>query len=402
MAYKYPILPSQFHENPRLNQCVSRQEIEDATKQLAECIYNSVKSEAQSYTYTNDSSAQASIELNEVQIPSTSIEFKNDYKNATGESDFLSYMPEAGCRYPIIQDSRYGRQDYFGHQQIKAIPSFENFNFAFEPTRMQVSQPLLDMGFNHFSTANPGYTLDSMEKSESETELRNLANDEAIDPLCSDKFNSNLSGSSVLTFDNMSSISGYAINYSSHSSASLDSEVLMRSQDFENIFGSSGEYNGEIYNPLRQVNAASFPNQIYPKANFALDISPDESVENNKLELFGPVASSINEQSLLEVGAIMDLKSPQTRSNSFVANQAQNSKICEPKIKTRLMKSRNHKCPVCQKVFKRPLSFRIHYSIHTGEREYKCNWLGCGKLFNVKSNMTRHQKVHLKKLGRRR
>lgn len=58
---------------------------------------------------------------------------------------------------------------------------------------------------------------------------------------------------------------------------------------------------------------------------------------------------------------------------------------------------KTHKCPVCSKVFKRPLSFKIHYSIHTGLKHYKCEWENCGKYFNVKSNMTRHHKLHLRK-----
>lgn len=57
---------------------------------------------------------------------------------------------------------------------------------------------------------------------------------------------------------------------------------------------------------------------------------------------------------------------------------------------------KRNQCPVCHKVFKRPLSFQIHFSIHTGVKLFKCEWEGCGRLFNVKSNMTRHYKLHLK------
>lgn len=58
--------------------------------------------------------------------------------------------------------------------------------------------------------------------------------------------------------------------------------------------------------------------------------------------------------------------------------------------------AKKNECPVCQKVFKRPSSLQIHFSIHTGVKLYKCEWDGCGRLFNVKSNMTRHFKLHLK------
>lgn len=57
---------------------------------------------------------------------------------------------------------------------------------------------------------------------------------------------------------------------------------------------------------------------------------------------------------------------------------------------------KKNECPVCQKVFKRPSSLQIHFYIHTGVKLYKCEWEGCGRLFNVKLNMTRHFKLHLK------
>ncbi|KAL6672033.1 hypothetical protein ACI3LY_005430 [Candidozyma auris] len=56
-----------------------------------------------------------------------------------------------------------------------------------------------------------------------------------------------------------------------------------------------------------------------------------------------------------------------------------------------------NRCPVCHKVFKRPSSLQIHYYIHTGVKMFKCEWEGCGRMFNVKSNMKRHYRLHLKK-----
>lgn len=58
--------------------------------------------------------------------------------------------------------------------------------------------------------------------------------------------------------------------------------------------------------------------------------------------------------------------------------------------------AKKNQCPVCQKVFKRPSSLQIHFYIHTGVKLHKCEWEGCGRLFNVKSNMARHYKLHLK------
>lgn len=56
-----------------------------------------------------------------------------------------------------------------------------------------------------------------------------------------------------------------------------------------------------------------------------------------------------------------------------------------------------NRCPVCHKVFKRPSSLQIHFYIHTGVKMFKCEWEGCGRMFNVKSNMKRHYRLHLKR-----
>lgn len=52
------------------------------------------------------------------------------------------------------------------------------------------------------------------------------------------------------------------------------------------------------------------------------------------------------------------------------------------------------RCPICKKQFKRPSSVQTHIYSHTGQKCFKCPWKGCGREFNVKSNMTRHYKLH--------
>lgn len=59
-------------------------------------------------------------------------------------------------------------------------------------------------------------------------------------------------------------------------------------------------------------------------------------------------------------------------------------------------KKRRHKCTSCQKTFARPSSLNIHTLSHTGEKPFACTYKGCGKSFNVKSNMKRHLKIHYK------
>ncbi len=72
--------------------------------------------------------------------------------------------------------------------------------------------------------------------------------------------------------------------------------------------------------------------------------------------------------------------------------------------------SKKHICTTCNKRFRRPSSLNIHRNTHTGAtREsislcyilvlkryeaYRCSFPGCGKEFNVKSNMLRHYRSH--------
>lgn len=75
---------------------------------------------------------------------------------------------------------------------------------------------------------------------------------------------------------------------------------------------------------------------------------------------------------------------------------------------------RRHECPHCHRRFNRPSSLGIHINTHTGERRtwpsaqrlllglrsdrstaFVCPYTGCGKRFNVNSNMRRHYRKHL-------
>ncbi|CDS06635.1 hypothetical protein LRAMOSA09163 [Lichtheimia ramosa] len=53
-----------------------------------------------------------------------------------------------------------------------------------------------------------------------------------------------------------------------------------------------------------------------------------------------------------------------------------------------------YKCPYCQKGFSRPSSLRIHIYSHTGEKPFDCPEPGCGRRFNVQSNLRRHLRIH--------
>ncbi|OCH93292.1 hypothetical protein OBBRIDRAFT_703254, partial [Obba rivulosa] len=55
---------------------------------------------------------------------------------------------------------------------------------------------------------------------------------------------------------------------------------------------------------------------------------------------------------------------------------------------------KKHACPWCSKRFDRPSSLAIHINTHTGEKPYACAFPGCGRKFNVNSNMRRHYRNH--------
>ncbi|KAF7303204.1 C2h2 conidiation transcription factor [Mycena kentingensis (nom. inval.)] len=55
---------------------------------------------------------------------------------------------------------------------------------------------------------------------------------------------------------------------------------------------------------------------------------------------------------------------------------------------------RKHVCPTCNKKFNRPSSLRIHLNTHTGAMPFVCPHPGCGRAFNVNSNMRRHYRNH--------
>lgn len=67
------------------------------------------------------------------------------------------------------------------------------------------------------------------------------------------------------------------------------------------------------------------------------------------------------------------------------------------KTVNRFHKKKINQCKICGKVLTRPSSLHSHMFVHTGDRPYECKWLNCGKTFNVKSNMNRHYKLHLRR-----
>lgn len=59
-------------------------------------------------------------------------------------------------------------------------------------------------------------------------------------------------------------------------------------------------------------------------------------------------------------------------------------------------KKRKYGCKKCGKRFGRPSSLKTHLNTHTGKKPYICPFENCSKVFNARSNMTRHYKTHYK------
>ncbi|KAH8107337.1 hypothetical protein DFH11DRAFT_1194224 [Phellopilus nigrolimitatus] len=58
---------------------------------------------------------------------------------------------------------------------------------------------------------------------------------------------------------------------------------------------------------------------------------------------------------------------------------------------------RRHSCSQCGKRFNRPSSLKIHLNTHTGAKPFACPHPGCGRSFNVSSNMRRHYRNHARR-----
>ncbi|XP_065450359.1 caspase recruitment domain-containing protein 8-like isoform X2 [Chrysemys picta bellii] len=65
----------------------------------------------------------------------------------------------------------------------------------------------------------------------------------------------------------------------------------------------------------------------------------------------------------------------------------------EWKVENSTYKERPYKCSICGKGFNLKLNLIRHQRIHTGEKPYKCG--ECGKSFNDSSNLARHERLHL-------
>ncbi|KAK0207217.1 hypothetical protein IW262DRAFT_1420936 [Armillaria fumosa] len=91
--------------------------------------------------------------------------------------------------------------------------------------------------------------------------------------------------------------------------------------------------------------------------------------------------------------SVLRRHSPQHTSDSVTASsEGEGDDSLE---NTGISSSRRHICELCGKRFNRPSSLKIHQNTHTGAKPFPCPFPGCGRVFNVNSNMRRHHKSHI-------
>ncbi|CAE6519921.1 unnamed protein product, partial [Rhizoctonia solani] len=57
-------------------------------------------------------------------------------------------------------------------------------------------------------------------------------------------------------------------------------------------------------------------------------------------------------------------------------------------------KEERRRCPICNKMFRRPSSLEDHLNVHSGDKPHTCPFKGCNTGFATKSNMKRHFLTH--------
>ncbi|SMN20341.1 similar to Kazachstania naganishii KNAG_0J02250 hypothetical protein [Maudiozyma saulgeensis] len=126
--------------------------------------------------------------------------------------------------------------------------------------------------------------------------------------------------------------------------------------------------NNSIHSPLALDSSSS---GISAQCSPSLPITEQRDSHNSDYEKYNDVKFALN------------------RKRSSTSNKCNSPKGNSPKAGT-------HCCKICGKKFQRPSTLDTHMNIHSGEKPYLCPFLECKKLFNARSNMLRHLKMHFK------
>ncbi|CUM67775.1 uncharacterized protein PRCAT00005480001 [Priceomyces carsonii] len=114
---------------------------------------------------------------------------------------------------------------------------------------------------------------------------------------------------------------------------------------------------------------------------------------------YGGTDTNVSQQGDFVAGSSMSGLSKSAPSSSYIDPLQQQTRTRTRRRTATVLDmtpetAQRNRCRICNKQFRRPSSLKTHYYTHTGEKIFKCPWKDCGKLFSVKSNMTRHYRLH--------
>lgn len=91
-----------------------------------------------------------------------------------------------------------------------------------------------------------------------------------------------------------------------------------------------------------------------------------------------------------------DMSRSLPQPNTYISSTGEDARSMMHRFNSRPPSNskKNHVCRICGKTFARPSSLTTHTYSHTGQKPFNCEHEGCGKKFNVVSNLRRHYKVH--------
>ncbi|KAF7290258.1 C2H2 finger domain transcription factor mtfA [Mycena indigotica] len=126
-----------------------------------------------------------------------------------------------------------------------------------------------------------------------------------------------------------------------------------------------------------QAYTRSFPPHLLPR----------------RLQLATPAALALPQTFAIPASPLTSgTKSPRSSHSSQEDDQSEGEGDLPPLSDDE--ETRRHVCQICRRRFSRPSSLKTHQNTHSGATPYPCPFPGCGRQFNVKSNMRRHHRNH--------
>ncbi|CAE6408100.1 unnamed protein product [Rhizoctonia solani] len=157
-----------------------------------------------------------------------------------------------------------------------------------------------------------------------------------------------------------------------------------------------------MFLPTFQNDMTSFVPEATPELGYGSSPSPPATqiLDFNSPLTKNEVLSPSNSQPLRRAFQGSDFpwspssstKSPIVATASQVAKAQKDAETAQP-VK-RPSKDERRRCPICNKLFRRPSSLEDHLNVHSGHKVHMCPFKGCCTSFATKSKMKRHFTMH--------